>query len=737
MLPSPPPAAPVPPHFWLGTWGRPPDHPSQVALAAALGLLVVALVPGGPRWLAATLEAIGVADLRRSRRFLFVASFVAAFLSLGYVAFYLRGGPRAPDAATYWLQGRAMAHGHLAWTVPDPIASFRARSLLLAAPDRLAGILAPGYAALLGAAFLLGAPMLIGPLLAAALVPATWFLARELATGALARRDAPATGGSSAPVDERDIEAIGRIAVGMSLVSAALRYHTAESLPGGAAAAALTVALASALRARRTDDGRLFGVAGLALGFLIATEPRSAVGVGTIVLMLAFTSAAERAVAWTCGAAVPGIALLLAANHAATGHAFASPIAYYLARFGPAGGAPTGISAELMGTLRSVRGNLTDVANFEPIALLPLLLLTGAARRPRDGRPGGPGLDGQPSPPRLDGSGEPRPSSDVWMAFAVVVIQLFVATPAVAGEALTPGSGANLAAVLPVEHALVALALGLAFSRAWLAPAALATLALAVAGFALHTSHDHELVAAAGLGHPHYEPDVAREGGATHGLLYFDDDEGFELAHDPGVLASHGLLAVRMRGDDHDRALYDLLGHPQAHRYTAAAGRVATVSPWNSGGGDTWRFEAEADFPPVGTPDPRAGRVDVIDAPGASDARGLALTPAGSGDTASATMTLELPVPRGSVPAPTRSWTVTPRVIQRGGPGKGDLAIVTTPGGPPIAQWTWDDTGRGAAASSDLPAKVVDLGGDRTQAWLVVTARGGAVALDRTTLRGR
>ena len=42
-----------------------------------------------------------------------------------------------------------LGHGHLAWTVSDPSASFRARSLLLTAPDRLAGIFAPGYAALL------------------------------------------------------------------------------------------------------------------------------------------------------------------------------------------------------------------------------------------------------------------------------------------------------------------------------------------------------------------------------------------------------------------------------------------------------------------------------------------------------------------------------------------------------------------------------------------------------------
>src|SRR5579859_1852313 len=106
---------PTPTHFWLGIWSRPPDRPSQVALAAGAMLLVVALVPGGPRWLGTLIEATGAVELRRRRRFLFVAAFVAAFLSLGYIAFYLRGGPRAPEAATYWLQGRAMSHGELGW----------------------------------------------------------------------------------------------------------------------------------------------------------------------------------------------------------------------------------------------------------------------------------------------------------------------------------------------------------------------------------------------------------------------------------------------------------------------------------------------------------------------------------------------------------------------------------------------------------------------------------------------
>ena len=37
----------------------------------------------------------------------------------------------------------------------------------------------------------------------------------------------------------------------------------------------------------------------------------------------------------------------------------------------------------------------------------------------------------------------------------------------------------------------------------------------------------------------------------------------------------------------------------------------------------------------------------------------------------------------------------------------------------------------------DLPAQPVELGGERTRAWLVLRAHGGAVALDKTTLRAR
>lgn len=683
-----PPAPPVVPAVvaWLGTWSKPHDRPAQVALGVAVALLLVAIAPGGPAWLASALDFASVVDLRRRRRFLTVTAFVAAFASLGYIAFYLRGGPRAPDAATYWLQGRAMAHGMLRWTVSEPSASFRARDLLFTAPDHAAGIFPPGYPFLLAPAFILGAPMLVGPLLAAMLVVATWLLAREISLAA-------------GETEERS-EIVARIAVGLSILSAALRYHTADALPYGAVAVAVAMALGTAMHARRTLEPRLFGVAGLAIGFLLATQPASAVTTGAIVVVLAFGARERaRALRWTLLTAVPGLLLLAAANHAAVGRVFASPAAAYQAMFDPH--APLGMRSAAVATLRRLRAHLLDVANFEPLALLALVAVARGGRGARLGA-------------------------------LVVAGQILVASPFDAAS-VSVGAGAKLLiAVVPVEHALIALALARLFP-ATLARAALTTFALALAGFAIHASFDHEKLASGDLGRPRYEPDLAREANVTSGLLYFDDDPGFELAFDPGVPASHGIQAVRLRNDDHDRLLYDLLGHPPSHRYLITTGS-ASVTFWTPpGGGDTWRFEAESDWPPVAV---WGGRPEVLESTTScvSEGHALALTPTASQGAGEATVTIALPVPRGSTPSIRKTWQIVPRVLDRGTGGSGTLVLVAALDGPPLAQWNWDDKAR-SPSCADLPAKPVELGGDRPRAWLVLHARGGAVALDKTTVR--
>ena len=453
----------------LGAWSRPPDRPAQVALALAVFLLVVAIVPRGPRWLGSALDFSGLHDLVRPRRFVTVASFAAAFLSLGYIAFYLRGGPRAPEAATYWLQGRAMSHGAFSWAAPDPTASFRARHLVSVVPGRLAGIFPPAFPLLLAAGFLVGAPMLVGPLVAAALVVSTWLLAHELAAGAGER-------------DPGRAESVARIAVGLSVVSAAMRHGTADVIPDGAAATVIAVALAAGLRARRTATPRLFGAAGLALGFMLAAQPAASLAVGVAVALLALEAPGRvRSFAWMVAALIPGAVLLLAANHAATGHAFASPAAAYLAGI-EAPGVHLGAKARALATMRRLREHLAEVANFEPLALLAIVPLVGRGRS--------------------------KVATLCGVLIAALVATALVAT---SPAAQCPG------VAVPIEQALVALAVVRLFPGS-AARAAVAVLALAAAGFALHASNDHERIATGDRGRPGYEPDIAREANVTHGL---------------------------------------------------------------------------------------------------------------------------------------------------------------------------------------------------------------------------
>lgn len=731
----------------LGTWAKPPDDVAWGALALAALLLVVAASPAGPRALASLLDFASIDDLARRRRFLTVAAFVAAFLSLGYIAFYLHGGPRLDEATSYFLEGRALSHGHFAWSVPDPSASFRGRSLLFHEPDVVSGIFPPGYPLLLAMAFHAGAPMVIGPLLAAAVAAATYFATKELV---LASRGEQAA---------HEAEAVARLAVGLSLACAALRHHTAETLPHAASALGIALAFACALRARRTRDIGSFVLAGLALGFVVATRPTSALPIAIVVLVLAFGGARRtRAVTAAALAIVPGALFLFAAYRASSGSALMSPeLAYYAASDGPPGcfrygfGADVGCLVEhadaiaqhatrgfgwseaLAGTLRRLRVHATDVANLEPLALLVLVPLFAPSR----------------------GAGTGTRTSAARLALLLVVGQVLVYLPYYF-DATSAGAGARLYAdVLPIEHALVALAVGTLAPRIAFARRALVTLSLVCAGFAVHAVHSHRLLLVTPIegqagGRPMFEPDVLREANVQHGLLYFDTEAGFNLAHDPDTLPSHGLLAVRLRGDDHDRLLYDLFGHPASHRYVFAAdGSTAPfwVPPAPQGffADETWRFEAEADWPPIAQ---SGGWAQPIAAPStcASEARVLAVIPAFD-SAASASVTIELPLPKPDESKWT--WSLTPRVFLRGGGGKGSLEVLDAPDASArvLAHWEWTDAlgvANGGDACPELAAQTIALTRSASHAtsraklemaWLRVRADGGPVALDRTLVK--
>ena len=688
----------VSPSAWLATWSVPTDRPSQAALGAAIALMTFAVVPRGPEWLASALDVASGEQRSRSTRFLVATAFLAAFLSLGYIDFYLGGGPRAPQAASYWLQGRALSHCHLWWPAPDPIANFRGRYLLFSPThERLAGIFPPGFAMLLAPAFVVGAPMLVGPLIAAALVVATWLLAREIATQS-----------GESPIRT---EAIARLAVGLSVVSAGLRYCTADVLPFGAVATSVATALAFALRGRRLQEPRLFAVAGLLVGLLVALQPLAALPTAVIVAGLAF-GGSSRAIAWGCVCALPGVLLVLGANRASTGSAWTSPASVYSALVEP----PAALrAADLARSLFPLlRGNLLDVANFEPLALIGVLAVLGKGRSP-----------------------------GVSWAAALVVGYWIVLGIVRVDSAVPTLRAASLAGVIPVEHVLVAMGIARLFPRA-LTSAAMATIALALASFAFHASHEHAGIAKSGLGRPAFEPDVAREANVAHGLLFFDTDEGYELASDPDETASHGILAARLRGDDNDRLLYDSLGHPAVRRYSASRS-VAAIQFWTppAEGSETFRFEAESDWPPIAQ---SGGIAEVLESssPCVSNGHLLLITPF-PGSTA--TVTTALPVPNAMAAherRARRTWNVTPRIFQRGGGGTATLELVAKLRGDGahgrvdefdevLGRWSWSDASSGPTCL-DLPGQLVDLSTDRPRVWLVLRATGGSASLDKTTL---
>ena len=169
----------------FGTWSRPPDLPAKLALGLAALIAIAALFGRGRSLLFGHDDGTLEEQHTDRRRFLAIFGLAAALFSIAYISIYLRGGPRIVDATTYFLQGRALAHGDLAWTPLEPSASFRGRFLLyreagLDAPS-LGGIFPPGYPLLLAFGFMLGAPMIAGPLLAIGIVVATYQLARALA----------------------------------------------------------------------------------------------------------------------------------------------------------------------------------------------------------------------------------------------------------------------------------------------------------------------------------------------------------------------------------------------------------------------------------------------------------------------------------------------------------------------------------------------------------------------------
>jgi hypothetical protein len=525
------------------------------------------------------------------RHFVVGAAVAAALLSAGYIAYYLRGGPRIVDATSYFLEARALAQGNLAFDVPDPSGSFRGRFLVSAPDGRLSVLFPPGYALVLSLGFLAGAPMLVGPLLGALLAALTYATARSL----FQRED------------------VARTAAVLSVLCATLRYHTADTMSHGLSALLLTATIASATRATLGHAT----AAGLAAGLLVATRPVTAIVALLLGAYLCWRGRPRHLLAFGAGV-VPGLILLALHQHAATGSLFSSTQLYYYAlsdtppdcfRYGFGQGIgclhehgdfvranlPRGYGvAEATGTvLRRLAQHVFDVTNLAPLALLVPLVVV---RHRRD-----------------------RSVRVLGLAVAGVIA---VYTPFYF-DGNYPGGGARFYAdALPLEHVLVALGLvELKLSR--FVPG------LALLGFAFNTVNAHVALRDREGGYPMFDRDALDARGIARGLVFVDSDHGFALGHDPAVSDPRaGVLVARYRGDAHDRALFERLGRPETYLYRYSPRRGTTSIERYVPHAAPLRYELESEWPPVGV---ESGSAYPTYAGCLSRGAGLRLKPVASG----------------------------------------------------------------------------------------------------------
>jgi hypothetical protein len=575
----------------LPPFGLPKDPAQWLALGLALAALVTArLILGEPA---------------KTPRFLLLWGAAAAALSAAYVVVYLRGGPRIIDATSYLLEARGLAKGLLSFPLDAHAPETATLGRFLVRSDHLDGphatvIFPPGWPAVLALGVLARAPLAVGPLLAAAIVALTYELARRVAPSG----------------DQSENGAlVARLAALLSVVCAALRYHTADTMSHGLAALCWTAALAALLAAADASSDRrasaLGGAAGLATGWLLATRPVSSAPLLVVVAFLLAKDPSARArlariaLAMALGA-LPGVALFAAHQHAATGAWGASSQGlYYAVSDGPPGcfryGFGRGIGclgehgdfvharladgygalAAAGTTLRRLKAHLVDPMNVEPLALLvPLgaFLASGSAR----GRALGLALAAQVAayaPFYFDGN--------------------------------YPGGGGRFFCdLLPIEHILVAIAVTRlaatpsAARRASSAEWAALAVALALAGFAFRAGFDHAQLRDRDGGAPFFSDGDRAEARARGGLLFLDSDHGFDLAYDPGPDAA--IQVARHHGDALDRMTWEAHGKPPAwlHRFLVpeGGGRASvSVTPlaFPAVAPSPLRIEGESLWPPL------------------------------------------------------------------------------------------------------------------------------------------
>jgi hypothetical protein len=533
------------------SYGLPRDVVSLAALVAGGAWLVLARAP------------------RLSRRvFVLVASIAAAFLSWGYVQVYLRGGPRIIDATAYTLEARALAHGLLAWELPEPrsevVGRFLVESTLDDAPRRIGVIFPPGYPAVLAIGEWLGAPMWVGPGLAAGTTLLVAKLVDQLLPSELAER-------------ERWL----RACVVTSVVCGALRYHTADTMSHGLAALLFTAVLVAAISHRSEARHGTAALLGASLGLLFATRPVTAAACAILAALVLAPSRApvarEGLSRLSVGtlAALPPVVLFFAHQRAVTGGLFVSSQRHYYATTdGPPDCFRWGFGQNV-GCLQEhgafVRHNLPDGFTFVPVIKTTGRRLAAFLQDPLNDEILGVLLIVAVLFALVTHG---RSRRDL-LATALAVPSLVLAYAPFYFDGNYPGGGARFFADgLPCF--LVAGFVGLARASAQAPTAARFAFALpglALLGFSLNAHTDHELLRDREGGRPMWlASDVASL--PRDAVLFVDTDHAFNLALDP----TRPHTIVRYRADLAD-TFVPLDGRPAfLHRYDVASGTV-DVSP--------------------------------------------------------------------------------------------------------------------------------------------------------------
>lgn len=544
----------------MGEFGLPPDGVAWGALVGALLWACVVIDPGRrARWLTFC--------QRHYRVVLWLLAIGAASLSLLYVVYYLRGGPRIIDATAYFQQAKTFATGQLTQATFEPSAATRGRFLYLdPLRQRLAILFPPGYAAVLSLGMLLRAPYLIGALIAAALVASTSALTLRI----YQRKEAALLAGL------------------FSATTMVLRYHTADTMAHGLTALLVTTAVLGALRGG-TGGGALTG---LSLGWLLATRPATFAVLALILAGYLWKQRMEARFALALGILmIPGCALWALYQWASTGSiALPTQMAYYSVADGPPGcfryGFGKGIGClfehgdyvqkrlpdgygplqAAYVTLLRLRWHTLDVHNLEPLVIATVLALSKAFAR-RESR-----------------------------LLGLVIVGVVLAYVPFYFDGSFPGGGARLFVdMLPLEHVLVAGWLVSVTGARWFVP-------LSLAGFAVHGAFEHGKLRDRDGGRPMFETSALATAGVQRGLVFVDTDHGFLLGHDPAKRdPRRDVVVLRQHGDAHDWGTWQRLGQPPAYRYgfdpaqADTRPQISRIDPSELLALD--RYEAESQWP--------------------------------------------------------------------------------------------------------------------------------------------